>query len=86
MKHRDADKSRRYSLLSKKFIKKYGIETNHCDVIVGYRANASYFYIAKAFVRDEIDIDLLENLLSLGGIRYPVLYQITKSLLATCRK
>ena len=50
----------------KKFIKKYGIETNHCDVIVGYRANASYFYIAKAFVRDEIDIDLLENLLSLG--------------------
>lgn len=68
MKHRDADKSRRYSLLSKKFIKKYGIETNHCDVIVGYRANASYFYIAKAFVRDEIDIDLLENLLSLGGL------------------
>ena len=34
-----------------------------------YRANAFIFFILlKAFVRDEIDIDLLENLLSLGGL------------------
>lgn len=32
------------------------------------RANASYFYIAKEFVRDNIDIDILEELLSLGGL------------------
>lgn len=38
----------------------------------GWRANASYFYIAKEFVRDNIDIDILEELLSLGslGIQY----------------
>lgn len=44
------------------------------DVIKGWRANASYFYIAKAFVRDEIDIEILEELLSLGslGIQYCV--------------
>ena len=28
----------------------------------------SYFYIVKEFVRDNIDIDILEELLSLGGL------------------
>ena len=32
------------------------------------RANASYFYIAKEFVRDNVDVDILEELLSLGGL------------------
>ena len=56
MKHRDAADSRRYRMLSKKFIEKYGIDTEEYDVIKGWRANASYFYIAKEFVRDNIDI------------------------------
>ncbi len=68
MKHRDADNSRRYRLLSKQFINKYGIDSSEYDVIKRYRANASYFYIAKSFVRDEVDIDILEELLSLGGL------------------
>jgi hypothetical protein len=68
MKHRHADDSRRYRLLSEKFIEKYGITTDGYDVIKGWRADASYFYIAKAFVRDEIDVDILEELLSLGGL------------------
>lgn len=68
MKHRNAADSKRYRVLSQKFIAKYGIETKKYDVIKGWRADASYFYIAKAFVRDEIDIDILEELLSLGGL------------------
>lgn len=68
MKHRDAADSKRYRLLAKKFIDTYGISTENYDVIKGYRANASYFYIAKAFVRDEVDVDILEELLSLGGL------------------
>lgn len=72
MKHRDADNSRRYRLLSEKFIEKYAYDLSSYDVIRGWRANASYFYIAKSFVRDEVDIDILEPLLSLGelGIQY----------------
>lgn len=72
MKHRDAADSKRYKILSKKFIEKYGIDTQEYDVVKGWRANASYFYIAKEFVRDNIDIDILEDLLSLGslGIQY----------------
>lgn len=38
------------------------------QMIKGWRANASYFYIAKEFVRDNIDIDILEDLLSIGGL------------------
>ena len=68
MKHRDAADSKRYRMLAAKFIEKYGVDTNEYDVIRGWRANASYFYIAKEFVRDNIDIDILEELLSLGGL------------------
>ena len=68
MKHRDAADSKRYRMLAKKFIEKYGIDTEEYDIIKGWRANASYFYIAKEFVRDNIDLDILEELLSLGGL------------------
>ncbi len=68
MKHRDASDSRRYHMLAAKFIEKYGIQTENYDVVKGWRANASYFYIAKEFVRDNIDLDILEELLSLGGL------------------
>ena len=68
MKHRDAADSKRYRMLAKKFIEKYGIDTSGYDVIKGWRANASYFYIAREFVRDNIDIEILEELLSLGGL------------------
>lgn len=68
MKHRDAADSKRYRMLAKKFIEKYGADTDKYDVIKGWRANASYFYIAREFVRDNIDMDILEELLSLGGL------------------
>ena len=57
MKHRDASDSKRYRMLADKFISRYGIDTNGYDVIKGWRANASYFYIAKEFVRDNIDLE-----------------------------
>lgn len=68
MKHRDAADSKRYRMLAGKFIERYGVNTEEYDVIKGWRANASFFYIAKEFVRDNIDMDILEELLSLGGL------------------
>lgn len=68
MKHRDAADSKRYRMLAARFIAEYGTDTDKYDVVKGWRANASYFYIAKEFVRDNIDIDILEELLSLGGL------------------
>ncbi len=68
MKHRDAADTKRYRMLAAKFIGKYGVDTSEFDVIKGWRANASYFYIAREFVRDNVDTDILEELLSLGGL------------------
>ena len=68
MKHRDAADSKRYRMLAQKFIQAYGIDTSAYDVIKGWRANASYFYIAREFVRDNIDMDILEELLFIGGL------------------
>ena len=68
MKHRDASDTRRYKMLAQSFIAKYGVDTASYDVIKGWRANASYFYIAREFVRDNVDIRILEELLSLGGL------------------
>lgn len=68
MKHRDVSDTRRYKVLSKRFISEYGIDTGGYDVIKGWRADASYFYIAREFVRDNIDVEILEELLSLGGL------------------
>ena len=68
MKHRDASDTKRYRILAQKFIDQYGVDTTGYDVIIGWRANASYFYIAKEFVKDNIDMDILEELLSLGGL------------------
>lgn len=68
MKHRDAADSKRYRMLAAKFIEKYGVDASDYDVIKCWRANASYFYIAKEFVRDNIDLEILPELLSLGGL------------------
>ena len=68
MKHRNAADTKRYKMLAKKFIEKYGLDTSGYDVVKGWRANASYFYIAKEFVRDNVDVDILEELLQLGGL------------------
>ena len=40
--------------------------------VIKFGENASYFYIAKCFVRDEVDLDILPELLKLGdlGIQY----------------
>ena len=68
MKHRVAGRSRRFNMLSERFVAKYGVDSSGYDVIRGWRANASYFYIVTEFVHDEIDVDILEELLMLGGL------------------
>lgn len=72
MKHRDADTSRYYRVNAPKFIAKYGVDVSGYDVIRGWRANASYFYICKSFVRNNIGVGFLGELLRLGnlGIQY----------------
>ncbi len=69
MKHREADDSKRYKVLSKEFISKYGIDTSNYDVIKGWIPNS---HITKEFVLDSLDLDTLNKLLSSNilGIQY----------------
>lgn len=68
MYHRDADNSARYKRLSKKFIDMYKTDTSGYDIIYGWRADSSYFNIAKRFVRNEIDTNMIEKLFKLGDL------------------
>lgn len=67
-----ADDSRYYRESAAKFIARHGVDVSDYDVIRGWRANASYFYICKSFVRNNIDVAFLGELLRLGslGIQY----------------
>lgn len=68
MKHRRADTSPSYVRSVAKFISKYGVDVSGYDVIKGWRADASYFFIAQQFVRNQIDVSILEELLRLGDL------------------
>lgn len=72
MKHRQADTSPSYMRSVDKFVARYGVDVSDYDVIKGWRADASYFFIAQQFVRNQIDVSILEELLRLGdlGIQY----------------
>ena len=68
MKYRQPNSSKRFRILAERFVEAYGVHTEGYDLIRGWRANASYFYIVRAFMRDEVDVSILEELLSLGGL------------------
>ena len=72
MKHRPADDSPSYLRDSVRFVSRYGIDISGYDVVRGWRADASYFFIARMFVRNQVDISILGELLSLGdlGVQY----------------
>lgn len=72
MKHRPADDSPSYFRDAGRFIAKFGVDLSDFDVIKGWRADASYFFIAQMFTRNQVDISLLEELLTLGdlGVQY----------------
>lgn len=72
MSHRSADNSMGYKKNAEIFISKFKINTDKYDVIKGWRADASYFFIAKQFVRNNISYNVLEELLKAGslGIQY----------------
>lgn len=72
MKHRPAASSTRYKQIAPLLIKKYGIDTSGYDIIKGWRADSSYFSIAKSFIMDNLNIDLLDEALKYGdlGIQY----------------
>lgn len=79
MKHRDADTSARYKRFAPEFIRKFGVNTNGYDIIIGWRADSSYFQVAKRFVRNEFDYELISNLLKLGDLKQQICIKSEKA-------
>ena len=53
-------------------IDRYGISLKGADIVHGYRADDSYFHIARAFLNNRIPVEVLEQALFLGGLGYQV--------------
>lgn len=76
MYHRK-DTSKRTNLFKarkEKFLQKYKIDTSQYDVIVGYRADDSFFLYYQDFINGDITKDTLESALKLGnlGVQYVI--------------
>lgn len=75
LQHREPDKESRglyYEDYKAFLISHFGKATGSYDVVAGWRADDSYFQIAEALMRDELQIPHLEDALRLGnlGIQY----------------
>lgn len=79
-KHRSAGTSKKYRVNVQKLIDKYyKSEIEDYDVIVGYRADDSFFKFAKQAIRGEVDISLLEEIMKQGKLGYQVFLQSSKA-------
>lgn len=74
LQHRWPKSSKRLEYRRQEIIKRYKINTSGYDLIVGWRADQSYFRIATAFLNDKISIQQLRMLLKTGnlGIQYTI--------------
>lgn len=82
MKHRAADDSPRYRRDAVRFISRYGVDISGYDVVKGWRANASFFFIARLFVQNQLDVSVLEEMLSLGDLGIQYFFQSRKAFAA----
>ena len=79
MKHRPADDQPVYVMEARKFIARYGIDLTDFDMVRGWRADASYFFIAQLFVRGQLDVSALERMLKLGDLGVQYFFKSEKS-------
>ena len=50
----------------------YAVDLSAADLVHGYRADDSYFHIARAFLGNRISVEVLEQSLFLGGLGYQI--------------
>ena len=61
------------SVAARDFIlERYGVDLSDADLVHGYRADDSYFSIARDFLANAISVETLERALFLGGLGYQV--------------
>lgn len=79
-KHRSGVNSKRDRITEQKLISKYyPADLESYDVIVGYRADDSFFSFAKQAIKGEVDIALLNEIMHTGKLGYQVFIQSEKA-------
>lgn len=70
--NRKFDKDNDADLVAKELNKLFSVDTSDYDLIIGYRADDSYFSFAQAFLSNSLAIQSLSYVLSLGhlGLQY----------------
>lgn len=82
-KHRSGVNSKKDKLTEAKLIEQYyPAEIEKADVIIGYRADDSFFSFAKQAIRGEVDIKLLDEIMHTGKLGYQVFIQSSKAFSA----
>lgn len=59
--------------------KHYSINTSSYDVIIGYRADDTYFNYSKSFLKNEISLETLEKAMKLGNLGKQVVLMSEKA-------
>ena len=60
-------------------IENFNVDTKNADIIIGYRADDSYFSFAKDFVNNSINLDQLSNAMRLGKLGEQVVIMSKKA-------
>ena len=80
LQNRVFDLSLPVSLSAKDYIiENFNVDIKSADVIIGYRADDSYFSFAKDFVNNSINIDQLSNAMKLGKLGEQVVIMSEKA-------
>lgn len=61
------------------FIRAYNVDLSSADIVSGFRADDSYFSIARAFVTGLIGAEDLERMLKLGGLGRQTMLKSSKA-------
>jgi hypothetical protein len=80
MQHRDVRAASPVAEAGKAYLREHFLpDTSSADVIVGYRADDSYFSFARAFVNNAISLDQLSRAIRLGNLGEQVVLKSEKA-------
>lgn len=65
--------------IRKKFVKKYYVDVDKYDVLIGYRADDCYYSFTKSFLRNEIPVEVLEKVMKLGNLGEQIVLKSKKA-------
>ena len=60
-------------------MEKYNIDISEYDLIIGYRADDSYFRFAEDFLNNSISVEKLERAMYLGKLREQIVLKSEKA-------